>query len=415
MDTCTVLAGHLLDVESGTSLADQAVRIAHGRVESVVPIGTDDPSAPGVIDLRHLTVLPGLIDCHTHLVGVEEQGQGYSFLVERSGAQEALAGVRNARVTLLAGFTSVRDVGTFRAFVDVALRDAIAAGDVVGPRMRCAGAYITCSGGGGDVTGLAVDVDETVPRELRFGVADSVDDVRRAARRILRGGADFVKVIGTGAVLTAGTNPGAPEMTEDQLRAAVEEAASRGTYVAVHAHGTEGIKRAIRAGARSIEHGSLLDDECIEMMLEHRTYLVADIYDGDWIAEFGRAHGWSCEVLEKSEMTTDAQRKGFRRCVEAGVPIAFGTDAGVYPHGGNARQLAYHVRFGQSALEAIRSATVVAAELLDRPDVGRLAPGCHADLIAVAGDPLVDVSVLEDVRFVMQGGRVVKDAGVTLA
>jgi imidazolonepropionase-like amidohydrolase len=328
--------------------------------------------------------------------------------VQRTGAQEAMTGVRNARDTILAGFTAVRDVGTFRAFVDVALRDAIDAGDVLGPRMFCAGAFVTCSGGGGDVTGLAPDVDEVVPRDLRFGVADSADEVRAAVRRILHGGADFVKVIATGAVLTEGTSPGAPEFSEAEIRAAVEEASLYDTHVAAHAHGAEGIKRAVRAGVRSIEHGSLMDDEAIAMMAEAGTYLVADVWEGDWIAEQGRLHGWSAAVLRKNDETTEAQREGFARCVEAGVRLAYGTDSGVYPHAMVARQFATMVKLGMTPMEAIRSATVTAAELIGwRDRVGAIEPGLFADLIAIEGDPLSDVELLNDVAVVVKGGEVV--------
>jgi imidazolonepropionase-like amidohydrolase len=354
-------------------------------------------------------VLPGLIDCHAHMIGEMETGLGYAALVMRSAAQEAMTGVRNARATLEAGFTSVRDVGTFRAFVDCALRDAIDVGDTPGPRMLCAGAFVTVSGGGGDVTGLAPDVDAVVPVDLRFGVANSADDVRARVRRILAGGADFIKVIATGAVLTEGTTPGAPEFSEDEIRAAVEEAALSRAHVAAHAHGAEGIKRAVRAGVRSIEHGSLMDDEAIELMASHGTYLVADVYCGDWIAEEGARGGWSADVMRKNDETTDAQREGFTKAVKAGVAIAYGTDSGVYPHAWAARQFAYMVRFGMTPMQAIRSATVVASELMGwRDRVGSIETGRYADLVAVAGDPLDDVSVLEDVAFVMKGGVVVK-------
>jgi imidazolonepropionase-like amidohydrolase len=315
--------------------------------------------------------------------------------------------VRNARDTVLAGFTTVRDVGTFRAFVDVALRDAIDAGWVIGPRMRVAGAYVTSSGGGGDVSGLAPDADVVVPPDLRVGVADSVDEVRRAVRRVLHGGADLVKVIATGAVMSSGGVPGAPEFSEEELRAAVEEARLYGADVAAHAHGAEGIKRAVRAGVRSVEHGSLIDDEGVELMAQSGTFLVADVYSGDWIAEVGTRDGWSAEVLRKNEETTQAQRDGFAACVKAGVRLAFGTDSGIYPHGLNARQFAYQVRCGQSPLDAIRSATVNAAELLRWQDrIGQVRPGFFADLVAVPGNPLDDVRLLEDVRFVMKAGQV---------
>ena len=227
------------------------------------------------------------MDMHSHLIGDDDNGQGYAQLVMRSSAQEAIVGVRNARRTIEAGFTTVRDIGTFRAFADVALKEGIDAGWFPGPRMMCAGAYVTTPGGAGDVTGLAVDVDEVVPRDLRFGVTSGVDQMRTTVRQVLRYGADFIKVLATGAVLTSGTKPGMPEFTEDELRAAVEEAEGAGTHVAAHAHGAEGIKRAVRAGVRSIEHGSLMDDEAIELMAERGTYLVADMYDGDYMLEVG--------------------------------------------------------------------------------------------------------------------------------
>jgi imidazolonepropionase-like amidohydrolase len=402
-----VRPGLLLDVDSGELQPGRAVLVADGRVVAVVDAAAVPPDT-AVVDLPELTVLPGLIDCHAHLVGEPDSGRGYAELIARTPAQEAMSGVRNARDTLRAGFTTVRDVGTFRAFVDVALRDAIEAGWLPGPRMRVAGGYLTCSGGGGDITGLATDVDAVLPRDLRIGVADTVDEARRAVRRLVGGGADFIKVIATGAVMTEGTTPGAPELTQEQLDVIVEEAALLGVDVAAHAHGAEGIKRAVRAGVRSIEHGSLMDDEAIAMMAESRTFLVADVYCGDYINEQGLLHGWSPNVMRKNDETTVTQREGFAACVKAGVRIAFGTDSGIYPHGWNARQFAYQVRYGQSPLEAIRSATTGAAELLRMEDhVGRVTAGRFADLVGVAGDPLEDVRLLEDVRFVMKAGEVV--------
>jgi imidazolonepropionase-like amidohydrolase len=411
VSTSTVLLPWLLlDVESGELLGDRAVVVEGERIAAVVG-AADAPSGQDVrvVELPGQTLLPGLVDCHAHLIGEIDSGHSYAELLTRTAAQEAMSGVRNARDTLHAGFTTVRDVGTFRAFVDVALRDAIDAGWVVGPRMLVAGAYITSSGGGGDITGLAQDVDVAVPRDLRAGVADSVDEVRKAVRRVLHGGADLVKVIATGAVMTAGGVPGAPEFSEAEIRAAVEEAALYGADVAAHAHGAEGIKRAVRAGVRSIEHGSLMDDESIALMADAGTFLVADVYCGDWIAEQGRLHGWSADVLRKNDETTLVQREGFAKCVKASVRLAFGTDSGIYPHGMNARQLAYQVRCGQTPLDAIRTATLWAAELLRWDDrIGRVAAGLYADLVAVAGDPLDDVGLLENVSFVMKAGQVVR-------
>ena len=401
-----IRAGRLVDVAAGEVLEDRRLLIEGELVVSVTPWSDDAPDGAEVIDLSDFTVAPGLFDCHTHLAD-NVQASSYVETLTRSGAQQAFVGVENARATLEAGFTSCRDVGTFRAFVDVALRDAIDRGVVPGPRMAVAGAYITVATGGGEITGLAPDV--VIPREFRFGVVSSIPEMRARVREILNRGADHIKVIATGAVLAPGTKPGVPEFTEKELRAIVEEAANDGAFVVAHAHGAEGIKRAVRAGVRSIDHGSLIDDEGIALMAERGTYLVADIYNGDFIAEEGAREGWPQETLRKNEETTQAQRDGFRRAVEAGVKIAFGTDSGVYPHGWNARQLPYMVRHGMTPLQAIRSATLTAAELMGWQDrLGSLDPGKLADAIAVRGDATSDVGAFEDVAFVMKGGVVVK-------
>lgn len=406
MPSLTLIPDRVFDSVAGVMLESQQVVIEEGRIAAVEPAGTAGTRLPGG------TILPGLIDVHTHLAGPVDDGQGYAGLVQRSGAEDALVGAHHAAITLRAGFTTVRDIGVFRAFTDVALRDAIDAGWVDGPRMMVAGAYITCPGGGGDITGLAVDVDDALPRELRFGVASGVDQMRATARQILRYGADFLKVLATGAVLTSGTNPGAPELTEDELRAVVEVATENGTHVAAHAHGAEGIKRATRAGARSIEHGSMLDDEAIELMLERGTYLSADLYDGDHIQEVGPSLGYSQEVMRKTAMTTDVQREGFRKAVEAGVRIAFGTDAGVYPHGDNARQFRLYVEHGLTAAQSLQSATRWAAELMGWEElVGSLSPGLHADLVVFAENPLEDITAMTRPEAVMKGGVWVSEAG----
>jgi len=282
--------------------------------------------------------------------------------------------------------------------------------------MMCAGAFVTCPGGGGDITGLAVDIDEVVPRELRFGVVSGVDQMRSTVRQILRYGADFIKVLATGAVLTAGTNPGAPEFTEDELRAAVETAGEAGTHVGAHAHGTEGIKRAVRAGVHSIEHGSMLDDEAIAMMADRGTYFVADLYDGDYILENGPRLGYTDEVLRKTKMTNQAQRDGFEKAVAAGVRIAFGSDAAVFPHGLQGRQFALYVEHGLAPAQAMQTATRTAAELMGWENrVGSLAAGHYADLIAVRDNPLDDVRSLESVDWVMKAGRWFKRPDSTTA
>jgi imidazolonepropionase-like amidohydrolase len=397
-----LLSDRVFDSVNGVMLENHAVVIEGDRVVEVVP-------GDGIEVTQRLagyTVLPGLIDVHTHLAIPLDTGQGFAAVVQRSGAQDALLGVKQAGETIRAGFTSVRDAGTWRAFTDVALRDAIDAGWVSGPRMTCAGAFVGCPGGGADITGLAVDVDEALPREFRFGIVTGSDAMRATVRQILRYGADFIKVLATGAVLTAGTRPGAPELTDDELRAAVETAAEAGTHVAAHAHGTEGIKRAVRAGVRSIEHGSMLDNEAIELMVENGTYLVADLYDSEYILDNGPQLGYSGEVMEKTRITAFAQREGFTRAVAAGVKVGFGSDAAVFPHGLQGRQFRHYVEYGLSPGASIQSATRWAAELIGTEDeVGSLTPGTYADLVGVEGNPLQDVSLLEHVAFVMKGGQ----------
>jgi imidazolonepropionase-like amidohydrolase len=396
-------AGRVLDVEQGRYLLDQAIRIDDGRIVSVTPWGAGSRGGAPLIDWSAYTVLPGLIDLHTHLIG-DISSADVAAPLSSSAARDALIGASHARATLAAGFTTVRDVGTYRAHVDVALRNAINAGLVEGPRMYVAGAYITVTNGGGEVTGLPEGA--VVPDEMRRGVANDEQEVRFRVRELLANGADFIKVIATGAVFTSGTTPSAPEYSEAEIRAAVEEAAKAGTYVVAHAHGAEGIRNAVRAGVRSIEHGSYLDDEGIALMKKHGTWLVADIYNGDYTEEVGHRDGWSEEILRKNRETTDIQREGFRKAVAAGVNIGYGTDAGIYPHGDNGKQFAYMVRYGMTPIEAIRSATIDAAAALGRgQELGAVAAGRYADLVAVTGDPLADVTRLEHVSGVIKEGR----------
>jgi imidazolonepropionase-like amidohydrolase len=405
-----IRCGRLLDVERGEMSDGRVLHVGVDcRVAAIGSAGDGIPDDATTIDLSAYAVLPGLIDVHTHLVG-DVQTAGVPSTTT-SAAQEVLIGVRHARQTIEAGFTTVRDVGSFRAFTDCALRDAIEAGDVVGPRMQCAGAFITTPWGGGDVVGLARDIE--LPEDLRFGVVRSVDEVRERVRRLLIGGADLIKCIGTGAVLTRGGVPGAPELSEAELRAAVEEAAWYDAFVAVHAHGAEGAKRAIRAGARTIEHGSYLDEEAISMLADTGTFLSADLYDGEWALEHGGLEGWPAETMRKLEESQVGAEDVVRRAVDRGVRIAFGTDSGVYPHGLNARNFAWYTRCGMSPLDAIRTATTVAAGAMGWSDrVGSLAVGRYADLVAVAGDPLGDVTELERPMAVVKGGQTVFQAPV---
>ncbi len=386
-DVRVIRAGRLLDVEAGEVLRDRLVIVRGERIEAVTSASSPVPAGATLYDLSAYTVTPGLIDGHTHVADADTQSSGAAAPLEASAAQQAFAGARHAKLTLLAGFTSVRDVGTWRVFSDVALRDAIQDGIVPGPRMAVAGTYVTKSAGAGDITGLPPDL--LLPAGFRAGVANNADEVRRRVRELLNGGADFIKIMATGAVLTRGNRPGVPEMDEAELRAAVETAALFGARVTAHAHGAVGIKNAVRAGVQTIEHGSLMDDESIRLMKEHATYLCADIYNGDYIASEGQRQGWPAEYLRKNQETTEAQRQGFRKAVAVGVKIAYGTDSGVYPHGWNARQLPYMVRYGMTPLQALQAATIVGARNIGWEDrVGTIAAGKYADLIAVKGDAL---------------------------
>jgi len=357
-----------------------------------------------VIDLRNGTVLPGLIDCHTHITS--DPGDYYKQLFRMSAIDEAVRAHLFAKRTLDAGFTTVRNVGAGE-FIDVALRNAINEGAIPGPRMLVSTMPLSATGGHGDVNGMSP--------YLRFdgfsGIANGVDQIREKIRFEVKYGADLIKVLASAGVLSEEESVGAPQYTQEELNAVVEEAAMWGRKVAAHAHGAEAIKRAVRAGVASVEHGSLIDDEGIRLMKERGTYLVADIYNDDYIiAEYTRL-GFPQKIIEKERLVGRQQRENFKKAVQAGVKIAFGTDAGVYPHGWNAKQFAHMVRWGTTPLQAIQAATVNAADLLGWADrVGALEPGKFADVIGVAGDPLQDVTVLEHVGFVMKGGQVVKDS-----
>lgn len=404
-----VRAGRLLDVRTGSILRNQIILLREDRIAAVGPVESITiPPEAEQIDLSEMTVLPGLFDVHTHLIDNPRWTAESAEILRTSAAQMAFASIPHARATLEAGFTSVRDLGPRRAFLDVALRDAIEEGIVPGPRIQASGAYVTISGGAGDLTGFAPDLE--LSRELRFGVADGPDEVRKRVREIIRNGADVIKVLATGAVLTLSSQPGAPEFTPEELRAAVEEAGKAGLRVAAHAHGSEGAINAIRAGSASIEHGSLLNEEALRLMKERGTFFVPTIYIHEYIMTRGKAGGFPAEYLAKERIAGESEMKVFRRAVELGVRIAYGTDAAVCPHGENGRQFAVMVEHGMQPLAAIQSATINAAELMGWSDrAGAIEAGKWADLIAVRDNPVENVRTLEDVAFVMKGGRVYKD------
>ena len=400
-----VEAGYILAPESGTRITGQCILITGEKIETIEPC-RDTPQGVERLDWSTYTVLPGLIDLHTHLADAG-QSADLAAPIKTSPAATALFGAQNARITLEAGFTTVRDVGTYRGLTDVALRDAINAGRVPGPRMFVAGAYLTHPGGGGELNGVVPN--DQLPPDMRLGVMEGPVQAAEKASFLFDHGVDFLKLMATGAVLAIGTEPGEPELSEAEMRAAVNVAKARGSYATAHAHGAEGIKAAIRAGVRSIEHASLIDEEGLRMARNQGVWLVMDIYNGDYIDSIGTAEGWPEEYLRKNRETTQIQRDNFRRAVELGVPLAFGSDSGVYPHGLNARQFPIMIEYGMTPAQAIRAATLDAATVIgQQANLGSIAPGKYADMIAVSGNPLEDISALGAIDHVMKGGVVIR-------
>jgi imidazolonepropionase-like amidohydrolase len=402
-----IKAGRLIDVDAGKALSNQIMLIRDNRFTAVGE-AVEIPSGATVIDLSNMTVLPGLIDCHTHLAdGTRDPSGDPLTYLKRTAAEVALESVPNARLTLESGFTTVRDVGVYRALTDVALRDAISRGDIPGPRMYVAGAYVTITGGAGALTGAAPDIQ--LPWDLRYGQADGPWQVRAVVRKLANNGADHIKILSSGAVLEHGSNPNAQEFTMEELRAAVEEAQAFGLRVEAHAHAAQGIKNAILAGVASVEHATMIDDEGIALAKEHGTYLDMDIYDEECIEQDARHGAIPADFVQHDAALGQMQRDNFRKAVAAGAKMSFGTDAGVCPYGVAARQFAFMVKYGMTPLQAIQAATKNAADLIGHSDVlGSIKPGKYADLIAVQADPLQDVRALENVSFVMKDGKVYK-------
>ena len=398
-----VKASRLIDTKNGRVVNNPIVLINGDRIQAVGRSGeVSIPSGSKVLDLGGATLLPGLIDLHTHL-NDEPEFHGVAFHT-LSAPRMAIIGAKGARMTLDVGFTTVRNVGSSH-YADVALRDGINAGDVPGPRMQVSGPMIGSTGSHCDYTYLAPEfhyADE--------GVANGVPAVQEKVREVLKYGADWVKFCASGGVFSQGDLPDDVQFSPEEMVAIVEEGHRHGKKVAAHAHGTRAIIEAVKAGVDTIEHGSVLDDEAIRLMKEHGTYLVADIYDDDFILQHGKEYGYTDENLAKEKMLGQKQRDSFRRAVQAGVKVGYGTDTGSIPFGQNGKQFFYMVKYGLTPMQAIQSATTWAADVMNWSDrVGSLDPGKYADLIAVTGNPIEDITTLERVPFVMKGGLVVKD------
>jgi len=401
-----IRCGHLIDGVANEQLTDQLIVIRQGRIISV-SMASEAPVDLPLLDLQNYTCLPGLIDSHTHLADTGVNSADVLDIV--TPEQQLPISRKNANTTLMAGFTTTRDMGSYLAFAINDIRERVNQGLDVGPRIQTAGFYLTIPGGGGD-TIVPGRMPETIPKVLRAGVARGAEAFRQKAKLAIAGGVDFLKVIASGAVLAYGGVPGAPEMTREEIKAVVEEAHAAGLKVAAHAHGAESIVDAILAGADSIEHASLADAGAIKLAAERQIPFSMDIYNGDYIAKIGVLEGWPEEFIRKGNETTEAQRQVFTQALAAGVPILYGTDAAVYPHGDNALQFAEAVDRGQNPMAAIQSATSLGAKYMGWGEqVGALRPGLLADLIAVKGNPLMDIRRLENVSVVVKGGLLFKN------
>ena len=402
--TVTIIkAGKLIDTENGKVLDNQMILVENDTIKAVGP-NIAIPKNATIIDLSKATVLPGLIDCHTHVTS-QPGGDYYADIFRKTVVDQAVTAHIYAKRTLDAGFTTIRDVGS-QAFLDVALRNAINNGDIPGPRMLCATLFIGSTGSHGDLNGFSPFLEWQMPKGMS-GVANGVDEIRKQVRYNIKYGADVIKFGASAGVLSEEESVGGPQYTQEEMNALVDEAKLWGRKTCAHAHGSIAIKMAIKAGVASVEHGSFIDEEGIELMKQHGTYLVADIYNDDYIMSEYAKLGYPEKILNKERLVGRLQRENFAKAAKAGVKIAYGTDAGVYPHGWNGKQFFYMVKFGLTPMQAIQSATSSAADLLGwKEKVGSITAGKLADIVAVSNDPLQNITALENIQFVMKGGVV---------
>jgi imidazolonepropionase-like amidohydrolase len=401
-----IKAGRLIDVENGKLLTNQVIIIDSNIITDIGPT-VKIPKNAEVIDLSNATVMPGLIDCHTHIT--QQPGEDYySDIFRKSPIDYAVRAHIYAKRTLEAGFTTCRDVGA-AAFIDVALRNAINSGEIEGPRMLVATLAIGSTGSHVDLNGFSPYINWMYPEHMS-GVADGVEGVKKQVRYNVKYGADVIKFMASAGVLSEEESVGGPQYSQEEMNAIVQEAKLWHKKACAHAHGTEAIKMAIRAGVASVEHCSFIDDEGIQMMKDSGTYMVADIYNDDYILSEYAKLGYPQKIIDKERMVGRTQRENFAKAVKAGVMVAFGTDAGVYPHGDNAKQFFYMVKYGLTPMQAIQAATISASDLIGlKEKTGSLSKGKYADIVAVEGNPLEDIRRMEKMKFVMKEGKVYKN------